>query len=92
MKFAKIRLQSQAYKSRWIVAASNCRGGSQISQRECHMSQDNHERRASELSRRKFLGAAAALGATSLAMPAFVQPRIERTSTPKVKPFELEEL
>ncbi|MHB8639385.1 MAG: amidase family protein, partial [Candidatus Acidiferrales bacterium] len=56
------------------------------------MSQDNHERRASELSRRKFLGAAAALGATSLAMPAFVQPRIERTSTPKVKPFELEEL
>ena len=54
------------------------------------MSQDNDERHASELSRRKFLGAAA-LGATSLAMPSFVQPRIERTSAPEVKPFELEE-
>ena len=50
------------------------------------------ERRISELSRRRFLGAAAALGATSLAMPAFVQPRIERTSATEGKPFELDEI
>jgi amidase len=53
---------------------------------------NDNDRRTSELSRRKFLGSAAALGAASLVTPAFARPRNEQASAPDVKPFDLAEI
>lgn len=55
------------------------------------MREKNEERRSSELSRRKFLGSAAIVGAASLAAPAFAGPRLQQ-SPADVKPFELDEV
>ncbi|HEV2616767.1 MAG TPA: amidase [Candidatus Acidoferrales bacterium] len=46
----------------------------------------------SALSRRTFLGSAAAIGAASLAAPAFATPRFPRSPAPEVEPFELDEV
>lgn len=56
------------------------------------MRKNDNDRRTSELSRRKFLGSAAALGAASLVTPAFARPRNEQASAPDVKPFDLAEI
>lgn len=55
------------------------------------MSPKHDEHAASELSRRKFLGSAAVVGAASLAAPAFARPRLQQ-SPAGVKPFELDEV
>jgi len=55
------------------------------------LSPKHDEHAASELSRRKFLGSAAVLGAASLAAPAFARPRFQH-SPEDVKPFELDEV
>jgi amidase len=51
----------------------------------------NNNPRASQLSRRKFLGSAAALGAASLAPAHLVQPK-GPAAPPDISPFELEEV
>ncbi len=56
------------------------------------MSPKHDEHATSELSRRKFLGSAAAMGAASLAMPALALPRSAQSSATDVKPFELDEV
>ncbi|HXT73708.1 MAG TPA: amidase family protein, partial [Candidatus Angelobacter sp.] len=55
------------------------------------MSPKHDEHTASELSRRRFLGSAAVVGAASLAAPAFTRPRLQQSPT-DVKPFELDEV
>ena len=55
------------------------------------MSPKHDEHTASELSRRKFLGSAAVVGAASLASPAFARPRFQQPPA-DVKPFELDEV
>jgi len=55
------------------------------------LSPKHDEHVASELSRRKFLGSAAVLGAASLAAPAFARPRLQQSSA-DVKPFEFDEI
>ncbi|MHB8487188.1 MAG: amidase [Candidatus Acidiferrales bacterium] len=55
------------------------------------MSPKHDEHAASELSRRKFLGSAAVLGAASFAAPVFAGPRFQE-SPAGVKPFELDEV
>jgi len=55
------------------------------------LSSKHEENIAPELSRRKFLGSAAVLGAASLAAPAFAGPRFEQ-SPADVKPFDLDEI
>ena len=56
------------------------------------MREKNKERPSSELSRRKFLGSAAAVGAASLAMSALALPGSAQSSVAEVKPFELNEV
>jgi len=53
---------------------------------------NNNDRRTSGLSRRKFLGSAAAFGAASLVTPAFARPSNEQASAPGLQPFELNEI
>jgi amidase len=55
------------------------------------LSPKHDEHAVSELSRRRFLGSAAVLGAASLAAPAFAGPRFQQ-SPAHVKPFELDEV
>ena len=56
------------------------------------MHKNNNDRRTSGLSRRKFLGSAAAFGAASLVTPAFARPSNEQASAPGLQPFELNEI